>query len=159
MASTLTEKYRGMDPRMIYDLASGIDDPLAIAKRYGFSESEWAIVSQRKELNRAVEKQRAEMARNGTTFRNKAGMLMDSMLTDLYTSAMRSDIPVKEKAAAILAVGKFAGFDTPAQTQPTGPAFSITINLPSNPPNQRKADVVVVETPKALEADIVKEDD
>mgnify|MGYP007117080835 CR=1 FL=1 len=43
--ATLTEKYRGMDPRMIYDLASGIDDPVAVAKRYGFSESDWAVIS------------------------------------------------------------------------------------------------------------------
>lgn len=151
MSGPLSTRYRNIDPRMIYDLASGVEEPDEIARRYGFEGEEWEQLAQRPELIRAVQQQAAELKKNGTTFRNKAKLLSDSMLNNLYQAAMRDDVPVKDKAAALLAVAKFAGVDAPAQQASQGAGFSITINLPASSP-------VVVEAkakPKVIEAEDV----
>jgi len=106
---SLATKYRHIDPRMIYDLATGMEDPDEVAKRYGFEGEEWEQLAQRPELVREVKQQAAELSKNGTTFKNKARLLTNSMLDDLYKAAMRDDVPVKDKAQALLAVTKLAG--------------------------------------------------
>lgn len=128
---SLATKYRHIDPRMIYDLATGMEDPDEVAKRYGFEGEEWEQLAQRPELVREVKQQAAELSKNGTTFKNKARLLTNSMLDDLYKAAMRDDVPVKDKAQALLAVTKLAGLDAPAATVAQGAGFSITINLPA----------------------------
>ena len=128
---SLASKYRHIDPRMIYDLATGVEDPDEVAKRYGFEGEEWEQLASRPEVVRAVKQQAAEQAKNGTTLKNKARLLSDSMLNNLYQAAMRDDVPVKDKAQALLAVTKLAGLDAPAASAVQGAGFSITINLPA----------------------------
>lgn len=148
----LASKYRNIDPRMIYDLASGVEEPDEVAKRYGFEGEEWDQIASRPELVRAVKQQAAEQAKNGTTLKNKARLLSDSMLNNLYIASMRDDVPVKDKASALLAVTKLAGLDTPAQAQAQGAGFSITINLPASVAKETPPAVEVVATEtKALE--------
>ncbi len=155
----LASKYRNIDPRMIYDLASGVEEPDEVAKRYGFEGDEWDQLAERPELIRAVKQQAAEQAKNGTTLKNKARLLSDSMLNNLYTAAMREDVPVKDKASALLAVTKLAGLDVPAQSQAQGAGFSITINLPAETSKVRPPAVEVVATEtKALEDKDVHDD-
>lgn len=149
---SLATKYRHIDPRMIYDLATGMEDPDEVAKRYGFEGEEWDQLAQRPELIREVKQQAAELAKNGTTFKNKARLLTNSMLDDLYKAAMREDVPVKDKAQALLAVTKLAGLDAPAAVTAQGAGFSITINLPAVSPNSSPAAVeAVVSEQKAIE--------
>ncbi len=147
---SLATKYRQIDPQMIYDLATGLEEPDEVAKRYGFEGDEWEQIAQRPEVVRAVKQQMAELEKNGTTFKNKARLLTNSMLKNLYVAAMRDDVPVKDKAQALLAVTKLAGLDAPAQATAQGAGFSITINLPAMP--QTPPAVEVVEA-KAIEKD------
>ncbi|WP_322152308.1 hypothetical protein [Paratractidigestivibacter sp.] len=146
----LASKYRNIDPRMIYDLASGVEEPDEVARRYGFEGDEWDKLAERPELIRAVKQQAAEQAKNGTTLKNKARLLSDSMLNNLYMASMRDDVPVKDKASALLAITKLAGLDTPSAGQAQGAGFSITINLPSSPATPPAVEVVPKET-EALE--------
>lgn len=147
----LASKYRNIDPRMIYDLASGVEEPDEIARRYGFEGKEWEQLAKRPELIRAVKQQAAEQAKNGTTLKNKARLLSDSMLNNLYQATMRDDVPVKDKAQALLTVTKIAGLDAPAQSQAQGAGFSITINLPDMSKSTPPAVEVVAKETKALE--------
>lgn len=142
---SLATKYRHIDPRMIYDLATGMEDPDEVAKRYGFEGEEWEQLAQRPEVVRAVKQQAAELSKNGTTFKNKARLLTNSMLDDLYKACMREDVPVKDKAQALLAVTKLAGLDAPAAAVAQGAGFSITINLPAAPSLAQKQELPAVE--------------
>lgn len=153
----LASKYRNIDPRMIYDLASGVEEPDEVARRYGFEGEEWEKIAERPELIRAVKQQAAEQAKNGTTLKNKARLLSDSMLNNLYQATMRDDVPVKDKASALLAVTKLAGLDTPSQAQAQGAGFSITINLPDMSKSTAPAVEVVAKETKALEHEDVQD--
>ncbi len=130
MTESLVERYTNIDPKLILECATGLEDTEVIAERYGFDPNEWLQIEQRPEVKAQIEKAKAELEKSGVTFQNKAKLMADKLLNDVFTSALSDITPVKDKVAALQAVSKLAGWDSGDRTAQAGPGFSITINLP-----------------------------
>jgi hypothetical protein len=142
----LSRKYARLSPEMINEIATGLEDPFEIAKRYDFTREEWDQIKDRPDYQKAVSAVRAEMERTGKTFRLKASVMADALMSNMYTFAMNADTPVRDKAAALQLLTKVADLEPKSgdSKASSGPAFSITINLPegSAPVPAVKAEVV-----------------
>jgi hypothetical protein len=128
--TSLGARYTNIDPKLIWECATGLEDTEIIAERYGFDPNEWLQIEQRPEVKAQIEKAKAELEKSGVTFQNKAKLMADNLLNDVFQSALSDTTPVKDKVAALQAVSKLAGWDTGDRSVQAGPGFSITINLP-----------------------------
>ena len=141
------DRFRSLDPAFVQEVATGLEDPEQIAKRYGYSKEEWEALSRHKGFVNEVNRIRAEMEKSGQTFRLKAAVMADMLLDNTYQAALDSSVPVKDKAAALQVLAKFADLEPKRDAQVSaGPGFSITINLPSIP-----------SAPQAVEAEVVED--
>lgn len=132
MTRAVSSKYLDIDQKMIWELASGLEEGVDVAKRYGINEEMWEVLSKRQDIITAVAHARSELERNGTTFKNKARLMADELMSDMFQSALGGDVPVKDKAAA-LAVLTRVGELEPKANLPTaqGAGFSISITIPA----------------------------
>lgn len=147
MGEALPGKVIDISPRLIAECATGMEDWVDIARRYGFTDEEWAKVETRPEIVAAVEQKKHELYESGKTFQNRAKLMAEDAIKEVYKSMLRDSTPVKDKVAALLALSKLAGLDTVAQAAAVGSGFSITINLPTQ---TLKVAQAVVEEPKEL---------
>ena len=132
----LTAKsYLKISPEFIQEVATGLEEGEEIAKRFGFTKSEWKIIEKRKDFQTAVARVVAERERSGDTFRLKAHVMADKLLDNMFSSALAPDIPVKDKAAALQLLTKVANLEPKDSQQASqGSGFSITINVPTPKP-------------------------
>jgi len=149
--TTLSERYASIDPKLILECATGLEDTEKIAARYGFDPDEWLKIEQRPEVAAAIEKAKVELEKSGVTFQNKAKLMADTLLNNVFQSSLSEDTPVKDKVAALQAVSKLAGWDTGDRTAQAGPGFSITINLPEKTVKLTAEQAVPVEEAKPIE--------
>lgn len=149
---SLSARYIDLDPKMILECASGLENSVDVAKRYGYSEEEWQALEAREDVTAALEAAKRELEASGVTFQNKAKLMADGLIKDVFQNALQRSAPLKDKVAALLAVSKLAGWDTGNQSVNTGPAFSISINLPTKTV-QLTAAKAEAEGPKAVKVD------
>ncbi|TDN70424.1 hypothetical protein [Paraburkholderia sp. BL10I2N1] len=114
---------------MVAEMAKGIEDPVEIARRFGFKGARWDALVQWKPFLDAVQKKRAELEAEGWTFRAKAGLLAEMMLDDIGKIGLSSEVPLMQKLALTEALVKWKEPKQSATAQ-QGTGFSITINLP-----------------------------
>ena len=131
MGMSLSEKVVDISPKLIAECAAGMEDTEDIARRYGFTDEEWAQVEARPDIVAAIEKAKHELYVSGKMFQNRAKLMAEDAIREVYKAMLRDSTPVKDKVAALLALSKLAGLDSVAQAANTGNGFSITINLPS----------------------------
>lgn len=136
-----TSKYLKIQPKLVQEVATGLEDGAVIATRYGLSPEEWAIIEARPDFQAEVSRVRTEMEKSGQLVRLKATVMLDALLDNTFSHAMKEDTPVKDKATALQLLTKVAGVEGSAVAS-TGTGFSITINVPSVPVTQKKIDVV-----------------
>ena len=94
-----------------------------------------------------MEQKKHELYESGKAFQNRAKLMAEDAINEVYKSMLRDSTPVKDKVAALLALSKLAGLDTVAQAAAVGSGFSITINLPTQ---TLKVAQAVVEEPKEV---------
>lgn len=137
--------YLSIDPEMVREVATGLEDGKDIAKRYGITAAQWGVLEKMPSFVNEVSRIRSEMDRSGQTFRLKAAVMAEKLLGDMYIHAMNSDTPVKDKASALQLLTRVADLEpkTNAQVKP-GAGFSITINLPVAPQKEEELQGVEV---------------
>lgn len=133
MAKLTSERFLNIDPKMIHEIASGVEDGHVIALRYGFTLAEWEELKDISWFIAEVTRVRSEMERTGQTFRLRASVMAQALLDDTFSNAIKADTPVKDKAAALQLFAKIGGLEAPRQEAAAGNGFSITINLPQAP--------------------------
>lgn len=150
MSQTLTaERFLSIPASMVTEVASALEDGKVVASRYGYSDQDWDVISKTPAFVKAVSTAKAEMDRNGTTFKLKASVMADALLDDMFSTAMKADVPLKDKATALSLLTRVAELEPKTNTQvQAGPGFSITINIPSVPVEDKQvvADQGDVET-------------
>lgn len=150
MSQTLTaERFLSIPASMVTEIASALEDGKVVASRYGYSDQEWDEISKTPAFVKAVSVAKAEMDRNGTTFKLKASVMADALLDDMFSTAMKADVPLKDKATALSLLTRVAELEPKTNTQvQAGPGFSITINIPTAPVDESKvvSDQSTVET-------------
>lgn len=132
MADRAAEQYVNLSQQLIYEVASGMEEPVEIAARYGIAAEDWGVISKRPDVQQSVALAKAELEKNGTTFRNMAKMMATEAMKNLYRATLSNTVPVKDKVAATKALVDAAGLGSSAQqVSLPGQGFSITINIPA----------------------------
>jgi hypothetical protein len=130
-----TEPHVTLDipPQLVWECAAGLEDPASIAQRFGFEGEKWERLSQWPPFISAVQTQRAEFERNGMTFRLKAGMMAEEMMSMMFKQAISNDTTILQKLSVFQALTDVAGLKAPKNAEVNtnaAPKFSITINIP-----------------------------
>ena len=150
MSDLLPEQARtalDVKAEMVMEIACGMEDPLVIARRYGYTDVEFGALCQWPAFNQAVEAKKAELKASGHTFRLMAGWMAEDLAKDLYRQAKGTDVTLPQKHEVFKTMAKLADYEPKAQVQTAqGSGFSIQIVF-SEP--QKPAQVVDV-TPKEL---------
>jgi hypothetical protein len=141
---------------MVYDIASGLEDPKQVANRYGFGGAQWDALKVWQPFVDQVATQKAELEKNGSTFRNKVRILTEDVFIEAYKDAKNNDATLLQKLEFVKLGAKLGDLEpkASAQVQAAGAGFSININF-SSPPPERVINVVDVKpVVKELEAKI-----
>lgn len=135
LSPTALEPHVTLDipPQLVWECAAGLEDPVAIAQRFGFEGEKWERLCQWPPFISAVQTQRAEFERNGMTFRLKAGMMAEEMMGMMFKQAISNDTTILQKLSVFQALTDVAGLKAPKNdpgNANVAPKFSITINIP-----------------------------
>jgi hypothetical protein len=132
MSSSLTERTRAIPPEMLLDLAAGVEEPVDIAFRYGFTASEFKKLEQSQQFLQEVAQQRAENDRTGVTAQTKAGFMYDMVAERYFMRVMANDVALGALAQAVdtfATLGNRKPKQNMVQAAP-GSGFQVIINLP-----------------------------
>lgn len=134
MSSLTAEKFLDLDPTMIREIATGLEEPVDVAARYGFSKEEFKDLARMPEFRAEVSRIQSEMQRSGQTFKLMAGEMAHKLLEDMFQHSLGGETPVRDKAAALQLLTKIADLEPKKDAAvKAGPGFSITINIPQVP--------------------------
>jgi hypothetical protein len=121
-------------PQLVWECAAGLEDPDSIAARFGFEGAKWERLKQWPPFIHAVQNQRAEFERNGMTFRLKAGLMAEEMMSQMFKQAISNDSSIMQKLSVFNSLVDVAGLKPDKKAVDTNvqsaPKFSITINIP-----------------------------
>lgn len=121
-------------PQLVWECAAGLENPADVAARFGFAGAKWERLSQWPPFIQAVQQQRAEFERNGMTFRLKAGLMAEEMMSQMFKQAVSVDSSIMQKLSVFNSLVDVAGLKPDKKLEAAGavsaPKFSITINIP-----------------------------
>jgi len=116
---------------MIAAIATGLEEPLDIAKRYGFDEESFGALCQWPPFVQSVDAKKAEFAATGITFRLKAALMAENLVEHLYVMALTSETTFMQKLDAAKFLTKVGDLEPkPSQNALQTEKFSIVINMP-----------------------------
>lgn len=139
LSPTAVEAHVTLDvpPQLVWECAAGLEDPDAIAARFDFTGAKWERLKQWPPFINAVQAQRAEFERNGMTFRLKAGLMAEEMMSQMFKQAISNDSTILQKLSVFNSLVDVAGLKPDKKAVDAGvataPKFSITINIPQAP--------------------------
>lgn len=140
LATTSSEPHVTLDipPQLVWECAAGLENPADVAARFGFEGDKWERLSQWPPFITAVQAQRAEFERNGMTFRLKAGLMAEEMMSQMFKQAISVDTTILQKLSVFNSLVDVAGLKPDKKAVDTtanaAPKFSITINFPNQQP-------------------------
>lgn len=120
---------------MIHDLAAGMEEPVDIAFRYGYSASQWAILEEFPPFRQAVAAARSELEKGGHTVRTKARWMVDVLIEDLYLKSKGASVTIGQLQETVRVLARLGDLEPKpnAPSGPAAPAFTVTINIPQLP--------------------------
>ena len=115
LSPTAPEAHVTLDvpPQLVWECAAGLEEPAAIAVRFGFEGEKWERLAQWPPFIMAVQAQRAEFERNGMTFRMKAGMMADEVMSQMFKQVVANDTSVLQKLSVLNTLTDIAGLKAP----------------------------------------------
>lgn len=132
-SSPLTAKaFTEIDEKFVLEVATGLEDAELIARRYGFTPEQYAVLAEYKPFQAEVSRMRAELERSGQTFRIKASLMASELLDLTFVQATGADITFPQRLDALRTLTKLADLEPKAAqaAQVAGTGFSIVINIP-----------------------------
>lgn len=138
---------RVLDPNFILEIATGWEDEEIIAQRFGFTPVEFTKIQRFQPYISEVSRVRAQLEKDGRMAQNKARLMALDILEQCYAIAMSEETKLDDKLEALRVIAKLADMEPKAnQKTAAGPAFSITLNLPSH------QEPLVIESGSSVEA-------
>lgn len=117
------------DPKLIFEIALGLESPKALFERYGYTETQQNALMSNEFFRRQIEAKSSELKTTGVVFRTKAALAAEDILEDVYIEAKNPDTPLPQKLDALKFFAKAAGVDAVQQQGTAAGGFSITLNL------------------------------
>lgn len=118
-----------IQPKMILEIASGIEEPAGIVAKYGISESEWLLLKEHPPFLKQVEDKKAELKATGYTFRMKSAIMAEDLLDDLYAKAKEQGASFHTVLETVKFTSRAAGVDAPKAEDEVKGRVTISINL------------------------------
>lgn len=145
----LPERSLDIPSELVLEIATGFEEPVVIAARYGFEGARWEQLESWKPFQDAVSRQKAELERSGYTFRLKSAMKADTLADHMFVQALTDATTFPQKLEALKFFTKVGELEPreAAQAQ-AGSGFSIVINLDSKQPERVEKVVVDAEPDK-----------
>lgn len=154
---TLAERALRVPAEMVLQIASGLDDPPAIAARYGYSAEEFKALSEWVPFVQEVAKVRAELEKSGFDFVLDSRLKAKELSNVLFLRAMKDDTTfsqVHDAMRTYAELGDLKPKPVPAPGAPGGgsnPGFSISIVFSGEqPPAPHRSAVIDVTPTEAL---------
>lgn len=114
----LTPSYFPYDARMCFEIALALDPLDKILERYGIAPDQFKRLSQNTQFKQQIIEFRKEIKDKGLSFKEKAKMMAEDMLTTAYDIIHHPQTSASVKADLIKWTAKVAGYDAPTDTQP-----------------------------------------
>ena len=124
---------------MIMEIAAGMEEPFAVAYRYGYSYDSFTALSKWPSFNVAVENKKAELKASGHTFRLMTGWMAEDLAKKLYVQAKSNDATLPQVHEVFKTMSRLADYE-PKQAAPNpqaaGAGFSVNIIMAPAQPKQ-----------------------
>lgn len=133
----ISDKAFSVPPEMMLHLAAGMEEPFKIAKRYGFSEEEFAALCQWPPFQQQVEQTKAELRDKGYDFRLTNRLYANELGRKYFLMAMSNDATIGQVGEAYKTTAELGDLKPKQLAQNIsgqGAKFSVVINLPSEEP-------------------------
>lgn len=139
-------KVHEVPAEMVMEIACGMERPLDIAYRYGYSDQEFAQLTQWQPFVQQVEAKKLELKTSGHTFRLMTGWMAEDLAKDLYRKAKTNDATLPQVHDVFKTMAKLADYEPKQAAGATaGPGFSIQIVFGDK---QKPVDVQAKELPE-----------
>jgi hypothetical protein len=155
----LTPSYFPYDARMCFEIALGLDPLEKILDRYGIDKPTFVKLAANTQFKQQIIEFRKEIKDKGLSFKEKAKMMAEDMLTTAYDIIHHTATSAAVKADLIKWTAKIAGYDTPADTQPQNflPQIQAALRGLSDGELQMRVTEIVLrkQQPQELEAEVL----
>lgn len=123
-----------LDPKMLWEMALGLEEPRDIALRWGISGEKFDQIEKSSWFQHQIDGIRADMERSGQNFRTKAGVMSQKLMDMIFSEAVVGETDIKNRLEVLKTLAKYADWEPKgAFTAEKGPSFSISINIPASP--------------------------
>jgi hypothetical protein len=123
-----TPKVHEVPSEMVMEIACGMERPVDIALRYGYSTQEFEALTQWEPFVQAVEAKKVELKASGHTFRLMTGWMAEDLAKDLYRKAKSNDASLPQVHDVFKTMAKLADYEPKQAAQVAqGAGFSIQI--------------------------------
>ena len=126
-----TDPANPWDPRMILDLAIGVDGLVEILDRYGLTQQEYELLTSSRTFRRDLAMTMRDVRENGVPFVKKSSVLAESYLDEIHEMVTNQATPASVKLSAIQSVVKWGRLE-PQNEKNDGPGTGHAINIQIN---------------------------
>lgn len=125
-----------INPEMLLQLATGLEEPMDIVQRYGFNEDEWARLQVWPPFMAALEAKKNELQAAGVTLKVKAAFFCEDVLARAYLGVCSPDATLPQKMEFVRLSARLGDLEPKQSGLPGAPGtgFSIAIHFSSPPP-------------------------
>jgi len=116
------------DPRIAYEIALGLDKPVAVFEKYHVPHDRAVELISMPAFIATLKKYQEEIAAGGISFRLKAKMQAEDLLTHSYLMATDPEVPFAVRADLIKWTARVAGLE-PKEDKGTGGAGGFALNI------------------------------
>lgn len=117
------------DPRIAYEIALGVDSPTAVFAKYGIAESHAVKLATNEAFGATLRKYKEEISASGISFKLKAKIQAEDLLTHSYLMATDPEVPPAVRADLIKWTARVAGLEPKEKDNGAGGAGGFTLNI------------------------------
>ena len=116
------------DPRIAYEIALGIDTPASVFEKHGYSNEQAAALVAVPSFVATIKKYQEEILAGGISFKLKAKMQAEDLLSHSYIIATDPEAPMAVRADLIKWTAKMAGLE-PVADKGSGQTGGFVLNI------------------------------
>jgi hypothetical protein len=125
-----TTSFPLISEEMMSSIALGMEDELVVASRHGYSVEQYLELQKQPWFQVQVASKRADLEKNGVTFKAKAAWMASDLLDQVYMAAAGMDASLAQKHDVLKTLIKAGGLEPKDEkAKDTGPTFQISIDL------------------------------
>ena len=125
-----TTSFPLISEEMMSSIALGMEDELVVASRHGYSVEQYLELQKQPWFQVQVASKRADLEKNGVTFKAKAAWMASDLLDQVYMAAAGMDASLAQKHDVLKTLIKAGGLEPKDEkAKDTGPTFAINIDL------------------------------